>query len=330
MSVVRVVQSVLCTWVFLSVGVAPAICAWPLSEAAPTVCGYGATYADAAGASVTHTGVDLAADGGSNVLAVQAGHVTFAGRVPAAGGGSVLAVTVETAEGEKWTYLPFAALAVQSGRSVECGDSLGSLSPSGDRSSPVSHLHVSLRRGECYLDPTPLLSFVGAAPDSSPDRGEKQVSSVPAPATYTAVSGDCMPGAVASPASIPSPVVLPGPVSGISAQPEPSPLQPVIPASNEVRAGSAVARIGEAGRSRTRLARVNACEPARRSGEAHVSEPEASGPKPGSADRPPVPNPVLGLGLGMLLLPATWLTISRSLSSRVTAPGDTVAAAVGR
>lgn len=100
-----------------------------------------------------HRGLDLAAEVGTPVLAVEGGVVTHAGVV--AGRGTV---TVRHPDGLSSTYEPVAP-AVAPGAVVSVGDRLGTVDP---RAGPVHCgarvcLHLGARRGDAYLDPHPLL-----------------------------------------------------------------------------------------------------------------------------------------------------------------------------
>ncbi len=128
--------------------------------------GFGATYVAADGSSATHHGLDLAAAEGAEVVAPLAGEVTFVGRVPAAGGVTMLAATIRTAQGSI-TLLPLDRATVVRGDSVDEGGSVGTVSAGGDGSSAGTHLHMGLRSGSLYLDPTTLLAApVTTRPDS--------------------------------------------------------------------------------------------------------------------------------------------------------------------
>ncbi|MDP2183335.1 MAG: M23 family metallopeptidase [Actinomycetota bacterium] len=130
--------------------------AWPFAEERPVVLGYGSTYLRDA-KEYAHSGIDIAGSEGDRVLACAGGTISFAGRVPSAGGGSVLAVTIELPDARKLTVLPLASLDVRAGETVECGSTLGMLAAVGDSSCEAAHVHVSLRRGELYEDPGALL-----------------------------------------------------------------------------------------------------------------------------------------------------------------------------
>ena len=54
----------------------------------------------------THRGVDIAAESGAEVASPAAGTISFAGQVPADGGGTCTAITLELADGRKMSLLP--------------------------------------------------------------------------------------------------------------------------------------------------------------------------------------------------------------------------------
>lgn len=132
----------------------------PVGDAA-VLLGFGVAYPGG-----THRGVDLGAAAGTEVGAPAAGRVSFAGPVPADGGGTCTAVTLEFADGRKMSLLPLSDAAVVSGEDVEAGQILGRLASAGDDSSAGAHLHVSLRSGELYLDPGDLVRGAASVSDS--------------------------------------------------------------------------------------------------------------------------------------------------------------------
>lgn len=115
-----------------------------------------------------HRGVDLQADPGSQVRSPAAGQVVFAGAVPADGGGTCVAVTIETQDGFRISLLPLDGAYVCSGARVTEGESLGRLAAAGDDSSHASHLHIGLREGDRYVDPAPFLPAMVSPPVSAP------------------------------------------------------------------------------------------------------------------------------------------------------------------
>ncbi len=199
------------------------VCAWPASALAadwpwpvegPVDLQYGAPWTDATGRTCTHHGIDIGTDEDASVLACEEGMVAFAGRVPAAGGGTVLAVTVRTADGLRVTYMPLASSPVSEGSRVAAGEAIGRAAPEGDGSSEGPHLHLSIKHGESSMDPMAFLRPrsepvpVGVAEPSSPapvsdaaGQGQPAVSG-PAPV----VSAPGAPVKATRPADSPHPV----------------------------------------------------------------------------------------------------------------------------
>lgn len=167
----------------------------PPVEGGSVLLGFGAGYPGG-----THRGVDIAAASGDGIAAPGAGTVSFAGRVPADGGGTCTAVTLEFADGRKMSLLPLESAEVVTGECVEVGQTLGRLAASGDDSSAATHLHVSLRSGDLYLDPGDLVSgavAVAAEPPVAPACPPVDISGgvgggtpAPCPHPATAVPAD--------------------------------------------------------------------------------------------------------------------------------------------
>lgn len=177
-----------------------------------------------------HRGIDLPADVGAAIQAPSAGRVAFAGTIPADGGGTCNAVTIETADGHKISLLPLESVQVQAGAPICAGDTVGRLAVSGDDSSASPHLHLGLRQGDRYIDPAPLLASGGG--------GEPVVPSVSdtVPEPFADSAGHSLPdgdGTVSddllrAPASAP----LPEPaVASASAPESPEPMTVLRPAS---------------------------------------------------------------------------------------------------
>jgi len=137
-----------------------------------------------------HSGVDLQADPGSQVRSPVAGQVVFAGAVPADGGGTCVAVTVETQDGLRISLLPLDAAYVCSGAHVTEGESLGRLAAAGDDSSDATHLHVGLRQQDRYIDPAPFLPAMVSLPVSAPVSTDE-----PSAADWASEVGPTLPGA---------------------------------------------------------------------------------------------------------------------------------------
>lgn len=119
------------------------------------------------GTAGVHSGVDVQASPSAEVRSPVSGEVVFAGSVPADGGGTCVAVTVVAEDGSRVSLLPLDGAYVRSGMCVEEGESLGRLAATGDDSSASTHLHIGLRQGGQYVDPTPLLPTMVSAPETS-------------------------------------------------------------------------------------------------------------------------------------------------------------------
>lgn len=143
---------------------------------------FAASYVAPDGSSYTHRGIDVVLSLGAEVIAPRSGRVRFAGRIPGPHGGSVLAVSLETAEGII-TMLPLADIAVATGDDIAEGRRVGDRAETGDPSTSAPHLHLGLKRGTAYVDPTVLLSPATATegqpqsgPVSSPADSAQSVS----------------------------------------------------------------------------------------------------------------------------------------------------------
>lgn len=159
-SALRFATLVIATVAFLSCCTqAFALWAAPVADCSITLP-YAASYQGR-----THHGVDLAAPACAEVRTPVDGTVVFAGQVPADGGGSCWAVTLETGEGLRISLLPLDSTRVSAGGSVTAGEPVGALAAAGDDSGSEAHLHLSLRKGEAYLDPT---AFLPTAPVQAP------------------------------------------------------------------------------------------------------------------------------------------------------------------
>lgn len=161
-----------------------------VGESAGVQLGFGATYPAADGTAATHRGIDLAGEAGDEVVAPLAGEVTFVGRVPGAGGTTVLAVTIRTARGSV-TLLPLEQAVVSRGATVAEGQPVAALATGGDASSSATHLHMGLRTGSLYLDPTGMLT----PPVATRPNGAEQPATAEEPAGATeGVAGEAVAG----------------------------------------------------------------------------------------------------------------------------------------
>ncbi|MDO8963594.1 MAG: M23 family metallopeptidase [Coriobacteriia bacterium] len=155
-------------WCLVAFALAPTLAraagAWPWPAGSMVSLGYGAAYTAQDGRLCSHGGIDIPVAAGESVRAAASGRVSFAGLVPAGRGRRVFAVTVLTGDGLRVTYMPIERVAVRSGETVVAGGELGVVASEGDASSPGTHLHFGVRRGERAIDPMSLLAQSGAAP----------------------------------------------------------------------------------------------------------------------------------------------------------------------
>lgn len=150
---------------------AQAYAGWVVEGEPAVLVGYGERYVSELGPQATHHGVDCLASAGAQCLFPAGGTVSFVGPVPAGdapGCGTTLAVSVRIEDGRILTLMPFDDVAVAEGQRVAEGQAVGTVASSGDGSTTVSHVHVGLKRGRTYYDPSELL---GVAP--SPSSGER-------------------------------------------------------------------------------------------------------------------------------------------------------------
>lgn len=163
---------------------------WPLPDAGEVLLAFGASYGEA---NRTHSGLDIAAHPGSAVLSPFDAVVSFAGRVPASGGGTSVCVSLDLGDGRIMTLLPLSESGLQAGQPVFAGDAIGVLAARGDISSDSPHLHVGLRRGSVYLDPAGVLSPPHVPEPGTPMIGEPAPAGGPPPLPPAPAAGGAAP-----------------------------------------------------------------------------------------------------------------------------------------
>ncbi len=219
---------------------------WPLEGPSEVLLGFGVRYAGPDGSSATHHGIDLAADPGSRVRVIRAGTVTFAGSVPASGGGTMRAVTVDSGD-VRISYLPLIDVSVSAGQAVEAGSLLGLVAASGDGSSERPHLHIGARVGTLYVDPATYLSppVPGVGVEAEPVSEGVVVETVPAALPRSAGT----PAAASTPAGEPV-TGFSGVGSTVGAGASTAP----VPGTAGCEAGSTASSAGAAGTAHTTVA----------------------------------------------------------------------------
>lgn len=156
------------------------------------------------GTACVHHGVDIAASAGSAVCAPCSGVLAFVGEVPAAevdgnasDNSTMLAVSIELADGRRLTLMPFEGVDLAQGEAVAEGQVLGTLAASGDRSSAQPHLHMGLKRDGRYYNPLTLFGATSSSSLSSVDeRQGSSASSSPSAATSAQAIAAAPEGAV--------------------------------------------------------------------------------------------------------------------------------------
>lgn len=126
---------------------------WPVTG--PVVRGFDAPD-DPYGSG--HRGIDIAAESGTPVRAVDAGTVTFAGRV-----GGELFITVQHGAGLASTYSWVSALSVGRSDVVVRGQVIALSGPGHPGSLEPPHLHFGVKLDGAYVDPLGYLAPMSVA-----------------------------------------------------------------------------------------------------------------------------------------------------------------------
>lgn len=132
----------------------PPALTYPLKRFAASMDPWGWRYSQRRGAWRMHTGVDLAADEGTPVLAASAGRVLLVESISGYG----TTVLLDHGAGWQTLYAHLLSTSVAIGQRLSQGEVLGAVGMTGSASGP--HLHFELRRrgpSLLALDPTPHL-----------------------------------------------------------------------------------------------------------------------------------------------------------------------------
>ena len=114
---------------------------YPLPAVSPIVTAYGWYIDPNSGERVFQTGVDLAAEAGTSVLAVGSGTVAFAGQQGNYGN----LVVINHSQGLQTRYAQLGNIAVQVGQTVQAGDRLGTIGAPTGAMPTTSYLHFEVR-----------------------------------------------------------------------------------------------------------------------------------------------------------------------------------------
>lgn len=139
---------------------------YPLAQPGEVLLNYGWRLRTASGQVAFHSGVDLAAAPGTNVLAVGDGTVAFA----ASQGGFGKMVVINHQQGYQTRYAQLSTIKVKPGQTVRRGQVIGAAGTTGTPSSTDPHLHFELRAnsslGWVAEDPEPVLRSLRVARSS--------------------------------------------------------------------------------------------------------------------------------------------------------------------
>lgn len=115
-----------------------------------------------------HTGIDIFAPRGREVIAVATGVVSYIGDQPK--GGHCLWLTTENGTAFYYAHLDRWAPGLYEGMEVLAGDLLGFVGNTGNAIHTPSHLHFGINRNDEMVDPYPLLAHASIS-----DRAHKHV-----------------------------------------------------------------------------------------------------------------------------------------------------------
>lgn len=108
-----------------------------------------------------HTGVDIGAGFGTDVLAAKDGTVILSGW----NGGYGKCVIIQHEDGYQTLYAHMSSLYTKSGQTVKRGAHIGEVGSTGNSTGP--HLHLELRKNGSPVDPDGILEYYSGTPDSS-------------------------------------------------------------------------------------------------------------------------------------------------------------------
>jgi murein DD-endopeptidase MepM/ murein hydrolase activator NlpD len=127
---------------------------YPHSNPYPISSGFGMREHPVTGGQKMHNGIDFAAPGGANILAVADGQVSFAGDM----GGCGNAVEINHSGGYLSKYCHASKVLVQKGQSVKAGTPVALVGTTG--TSTGNHLHLGIKLNGKYIDPKKVIPIM--------------------------------------------------------------------------------------------------------------------------------------------------------------------------
>jgi len=127
---------------------------YPHSDPYPVSSGFGMREHPVTRDWRQHNGIDFAAPGGANILAVADGQVSFAGDM----GGCGNAVEIEHSGGYLSKYCHASKVLVQKGQSVKAGTPIALVGTTG--TSTGNHLHLGIKLNGQYIDPKKVIPIM--------------------------------------------------------------------------------------------------------------------------------------------------------------------------
>lgn len=115
-----------------------------------------------------HQGIDVGCRAGVRLQAPCAGSISYVGLIPVGTGQRARAATITREDGTRVSVHPLEQVSVVKGARVEPGDVLGTVAQAGDNSAQETHVHLSLRNKDRYLDPSALVAGLFLAPAAHP------------------------------------------------------------------------------------------------------------------------------------------------------------------
>jgi murein DD-endopeptidase MepM/ murein hydrolase activator NlpD len=127
---------------------------YPHSDPYPISSGFGMREHPVTRDWKQHNGIDFAAPGGANILAVADGQVSFAGDM----GGCGNAVEINHSGGYLSKYCHASKVLVQKGQSVKAGTPIALVGTTG--TSTGNHLHLGIKLNGKYIDPKKVIPIM--------------------------------------------------------------------------------------------------------------------------------------------------------------------------